>query len=240
MAPTLRRSGPLKSLNVDLGSTVRDASTVIIAREGARSPIEVFLSRRTAKAAFMANAYVYPGGALDVADVADDLVARVDGEDPVSEFEDRVSAPRAAGLFVAAIRECFEEAGVLFARRRDGTAVDLSEAETAARFKRHREALNHGAVDWTSIVRAEDLVLESRQLHYMSHWITPPLESRRFDTRFFFAVLPPGQTPAPDYRELVHGDWFTPRDALAASERGEMLLAPPTICTLIELSEQQD
>lgn len=217
---------------------IRPAATLVLARS-AGTGVEVFLSRRTSKAAFMANAYVYPGGRVDSEDAAPELAERVLPREPewfAARFEDALPADDVRAHHVAALRESFEEAGVLLARRADGSPLDLANPDVAARLVAHRAALNRHEVALLDVLRAEDLVLDASALDYFAHWITPPFESRRFDTRFFFAVLPEGQEPIPDYAELVDGGWFAPSEALAAYARGEIQLAPPTFCTLDDLA----
>lgn len=221
---------------------IRPAATLVLARAAAPG-FEVFLSRRTSKAAFMANAYVYPGGRVDEADHDPAYLARLLPRDPdwfAREFEDGLGPDAGRAHYVAALRESFEEAGVLYARRADGTELDLSDAATSERMAVHRAALNRGERDLLSILIEEDLVLDATGLDYFAHWITPPFETRRFDTRFFFAALPAGQTPVPDRSELVDGGWYTAAAALRAYEAGQVRLAPPTLCTLDDMSRCDD
>ena len=217
-----------------MSEPIRDAATLVLARRATQS-FEVFLSKRTSKAAFMANAYVYPGGRVDQEDYETSLPmvpAR-----PESAFEDSPDRERYRAHLVALIRECFEEAGVLLASRRDGSSLHLSDDDTIERLAQHRAALNANERTFAEILEAESLTLSAGHVHYFAHWITPPFENRRYDTRFFLVIAPDGQEPIPDYSEMVDGDWFTPSGALEAYRSGSIQLAPPTLCTLEDLAQ---
>ncbi|MFT6396248.1 MAG: 8-oxo-dGTP pyrophosphatase MutT (NUDIX family) [Bradymonadia bacterium] len=216
-----------------MSQPIRNASTLVLARETSDG-FEVFLSKRTAKAAFLASAYVYPGGRVDDAD--HDLSIPVHGLETCGTFEDTDDTKLFRAHVVALLRECFEEAGVLLARDADGSVVELHDQERLASLAEKRAALNAGTTTFAAVLGAEKLTLDAVGLDYFAHWITPPFESRRFDTRFFFAVAPAGQEPVPDYSEMVHGQWFAAQDALDAYIAGEIQLAPPTLCTLEDLA----
>jgi 8-oxo-dGTP pyrophosphatase MutT (NUDIX family) len=217
-----------------LSKPIEDAATLVLARE-ARQGFEVFLSKRTSKAAFMANAYVYPGGRVDPEDYEESLPLVPSGLE--SAFEDIADAARYRAHLVALLRECFEEAGVLLAARRDGVPLKTSGRCMVERLARHRARLNASECTFADILDAEALVLLVEHVHYFAHWITPPFENRRYDTRFFLAIAPEGQEPVPDYSEMVHGAWFSPASALDAYRDGSIQLAPPTLCTLEDLAE---
>jgi 8-oxo-dGTP pyrophosphatase MutT (NUDIX family) len=139
---------------------------------------------------------------------------------------------------VAALRECFEEAGVLLVQRRAdsdagrGDLLDTSDPATARRFAEHRDAVNAGTARLLDVCRQEDLVLAADTVHYVSRWVTPELAPRRYDTRFFVTVAPPGQVARHDDSETIATIWVRPADALARGERGEIQLLPPTIANL--------
>ncbi len=189
------------------------AATVAVLRDG-KAGLEVFLVKRSAKMAFMPDAHVFPGGRVDPADAA---VAMVGGEADCQRME----VPGAAAYQAAAIRETYEEAGILLA---DGQPCE----EARVAMQEHRESLASAAerLGWT---------LRAGRLVYWSWWITPPHEARRFDTRFFVAVVDRKTQGAHDQQETVESAWWTPQDALDSFERGEILLAPPTARTLQEL-----
>ena len=219
--------------------TLRDAATVILLRDRAGGPYEVFLMRRGRNQAFMGGAYVFPGGRLDEADADPELAACIGGfcaADAKHLIQEKdLPEATALGLFVAAIRETFEEAGVLLARDARGSVVDLSAPETAARFAAYRLELHEGRLTLSELVRREGLIFAPDLLIPYSHWITPEIESRRFDTRFFLARLPEGQVPVHDRMELTESRWLTPAFALAEHAAGRIILMPPTLKTIEEL-----
>jgi 8-oxo-dGTP pyrophosphatase MutT (NUDIX family) len=197
----------------------RPAATVMLVRDARPRGVEVFVVRRSARSAFMPDAYVFPGGALDAADASPEAVARLDA----------IPAGVSAAFAVAAIRELFEEAGVLLARRKDGANVA---PDAVAAVRTRLEAVGFGGV-----VDAIDATLRGSALTYYSHWITPPVETtRRFDTRFFVARAPADQVAAADTVETHDGLWTTPGAALACAERGEIVLVFPTRKHLERLS----
>ena len=146
----------------------------------------------------------------------------------------------AVAYHVAAVRETFEEAGILLARDRQGQFVRLDDAELQVRFTRHRRDVHSGARSLREVIEAEGLRVALDALVPFAHWLTPPIDVRRFDTRFFLARMPPGQTPAHDDTETTHGVWVTPADALARCRRGDTSLPPPTWTTLRELEAFSD
>jgi 8-oxo-dGTP pyrophosphatase MutT (NUDIX family) len=214
------------------------AATVVVVRSGVRGP-EVYMVRRHDAAAFMGGAHVFPGGRVDAADreIAD--AAWCDGIDwASSQLTPLPSADRIAH-HVAAARELFEEAGVLLARDRSGhfvtTTTGAGEAEDV-RFKRHRHDVHAGRHTLRDVVVAEGIRLALDSLIVCGHWVTPPLDTRRFDTWFFLTRMPAGQATAYDEIEHTHGRWMTPSDALDLARRGELVLPIPTWSVLRELA----
>ena len=213
---------------------IRDAATVMLVRDGAdgRSPMEVFMLRRNLNSDFVGGAYVFPGGAVDEADRHADLEAvctgRSDDQASVLLGIDR------GGLayWVAAIRECFEEAGVLLATRDDGEIISLADSDIADRFTAHRKAVDSGETRLIEVCERESLRLAVDRIHYFSHWITPVGPVRRYDTRFFVAAAPPDQVPLHDDRETIANTWIRPSDALEGHKRGEFDIIFPTIKNL--------
>jgi 8-oxo-dGTP pyrophosphatase MutT (NUDIX family) len=218
---------------------LRDAATVILLRDPADGPYELFLMRRHRDQAFMGGAYVFPGGRLDDADADPKLAACVGGfrAADAKRLLQETGLPEATALalFVAAIRETFEEAGVLLARDARGSVVDLSAPETAARYAAYRLELHEGRITLSELVRREGLIFAPDLLLPYSHWITPEVEPRRFDTRFFLARLPEGQLPVHDRMELTESRWLPPAFALAEHAAGRIVLMPPTLKTIEEL-----
>ena len=210
---------------------VRDAATVMLVRDG-REGLEVFMLQRTLKAVFASGMYVFPGGAVDDADRSPDVESWCDG------LTDRqasgVLEVAAGGLayWIAAIRECFEEAGVLLARRPDGAFVRFDEPEVESRYLAHRSAVHSGQLRLIDLCADEGLRLATDDIHYVSHWITPIGERRRFDTRFFVARAPQAQEPLHDEHETIASLWVRPADALARQERGDLAMIAPTMKNL--------
>jgi 8-oxo-dGTP pyrophosphatase MutT (NUDIX family) len=210
---------------------VRDAATVMLVRDG-EAGMEVFMLRRNLNSDFVGGAYVFPGGAVDPADRAADLGPYCAGRtDPEASA---LLSLDSGGLayWVAAVRECFEEAGVLLAYDPAGSVLSLAEAEVGERFVRHRAALNDGKASLVEVCAAEGLVLAADRIHYFSHWITPVGPPRRYDTRFFVAQAPAEQHPLEDNREAIASLWVRPPDALERHQRGELDLILPTIRNL--------
>ena len=220
----------------------RDAATVMVLRERREETgLEVFMVRRHARSRFMANTYVYPGGKLDEADTSAAVADHVVGLDPAAACErllDVKSPSKALGLYLAGVRETFEEAGFLLARRRGASAyIDLVGDEVIARrFADHRRALHDGSLSLSALADVEALEINLEYMGYFAHWITPYFESRRFDTRFFIALAPPNQLPLHDAVETTDSLWISPGEAIDRYRRGEFVIAPPTLRTLEQLA----
>jgi glyoxylase-like metal-dependent hydrolase (beta-lactamase superfamily II)/8-oxo-dGTP pyrophosphatase MutT (NUDIX family) len=210
----------------------RPAATVVLVRTTDEGP-EVFMLQRTRGAAFLAGAYVFPGGALDDADREARVARRVFGLSD-AEASARLGLP-AGGLafWIAAIRECFEEAGILIATDEQRRPVG---PERAAALAPLRAGLNSGELPFAEFLERERLLLPAGQLAYFGHWITAPGRSRRFDARFFVAEAPAGQQGSHDESETIHNLWIRPEDALARSARGEIELVFATKHTLADVA----
>jgi len=193
---------------------------------------EVFMMRRTLAAIFAGGLYVFPGGAVDPADRADDVAALCDGRTDADASQRLQVAEGGLGFWIAAIRECFEEAGVLLARRPDGAFVRFDEPEVESRYLAHRSAVHSGSVRLIDLCADEGLRLATDDIHYVSHWITPIGERRRFDTRFFVARAPQAQEPLHDEHETIASLWVRPADALARQARGDLAMIAPTMRNL--------
>ncbi|MBW2050704.1 MAG: hypothetical protein JRI85_00485 [Deltaproteobacteria bacterium] len=223
------------------GSQVYDAATVILLRERDHAPFEFFLMRRHRKQNFMASAFVFPGGRLDEADCDPDLTNYAHGlsveEASLKLNEPDLSKKKVLGLFFTAVRETFEEAGVLLASEASGGDVDFGNGETETRFNAYRMKIHEHEMSLTDLAQAEDICFRLDLLRPYAHWITPKVESKRFDTRFLLARMPSNQVPIHDSIELTESLWITPADALKRQEAGEILLMPPTLKTTEELAE---
>jgi 8-oxo-dGTP pyrophosphatase MutT (NUDIX family) len=207
---------------------VRPAATVMVVDD--RPDLHVLLLRRRAGSNFVGGMYVFPGGGVDPHD-ADPEVEAVCADLDDSRASARLGlAEGGLAYWMAATRETFEEAGVLFARHtEDGRALDPSEPGVAERLAVERRAVDAGERRLADVVRASKLLLAVDEMHYAAHWITPVGPPRRYDTRFFVTAMPKGQTPVPDRREAVDSEWVRPADALAHFASGERMMLPPTV-----------
>jgi 8-oxo-dGTP pyrophosphatase MutT (NUDIX family) len=221
----------------------RDAATVMLLRSApthgaaaADGGIEVYMLRRKSSMAFAPGAFVFPGGSVDARD-ADEQVAWA-GPD-TAEWGRVFDAPPelACALVCAAVRETFEESGVLLAGPSAGTVVADT---TGADWEADRNALLDRSLSLAEMLGRRGLVLRSDLLRPWSRWITPVVEERRFDTRFFAAALPDGQRTRDVGGEAAEVAWVRPGDAIAAGRRKEIVLFPPTAVTLAELGACPD
>jgi glyoxylase-like metal-dependent hydrolase (beta-lactamase superfamily II)/8-oxo-dGTP pyrophosphatase MutT (NUDIX family) len=205
----------------------RPAATLILLRAGP-SGLETLMLQRSPSAAFLGGAYVFPGGSLDASDAAP---ARVIGLTEAQANQRLGLAGGALAYYVAAVRECFEEAGVLLACDAKGHPVLPSRAETL---------IGERTSPFLPLLERENLFIPAGALAYYGHWITQPGRSRRFDTRFFVTLAPQGQDGAHDATETVHHVWISPREALERAGRGEIELVHATRQTLADLARFSD
>ena len=209
----------------------RPAATLILVRDAAPG-MEVFMIRRKQSAAFMGGAHVFPGGGVDATDSAAELAACCEGLDDAAASRQLGVDRGGLAYWAAALRECFEEAGLLLAQDAAGEYADLDHPERAAVFAQWREAIRGGSATLADLCREHRLRLAAGRLAYYSHWITQPGRPRRYDTRFFVAEAPRGQTASHDNSETVDHLWIRPGEALARHRSGDIQLVFPTIKTL--------
>ncbi len=209
-----------------------DAATVMLLRpcsgEGGEG-IEVLLVLRNRKSSFVPGYYVYPGGVIDAEDYGPGMerfVHGLDREKAALLLGDMPQADKALGVWVAAVRETFEEAGLLLARRRDGSPLVMTTEAERNRFGRYRQALVKKETAFSSILETEELVLHSEDLFYFSHWITPEPLPKRYDVRFFMAANPVGQSVSHDGVELTSHVWIQAR-ALRQYDEGKIGMVLP-------------
>jgi len=203
----------------------RPAATIVLLRDGAAG-LEVLLLRRTRESGFVPGAFVFPGGRVDDADGDPRLLERAAG------LDGRTEPPTA--FWVAAVREAFEEAGVLLARDAEGRTVP--DAGRDARVAAWREALLAERTSLCDVVHEEGLRLDFGDVVYSAHWITPVVEPRRYDTRFFLARLPDGCDVCIDEREMTDAVWLSPSDALERFRAGRLPMVFPTVSTVESLT----
>lgn len=216
------------------GVPIRNAATVVLARDSDQGP-EVFMLERNIKSEFVSGAYVFPGGAVDKHDSHERLEKICQGVTDADASRAIGMSSGGLGFWVAAIRECFEECGVLIANGDQGP-ISFDDAELAQRFVDHRDALNGHQISFSQICVEENLVLPVDSLIYFSRWLTPVGMPKRFDTCFFICPMPANQVPLHDGHETVSGLWVTPENALKKGEADEIKLVPATIKTLEKMS----
>ena len=216
---------------------IRPAATIIVVREADES-YEIFMLKRTARASFASGMYVFPGG-------------RVDGDDHLHKYDayrfgpsdDQAAQVEALGrewrgFWIAAIRETFEEAGLLLAYpRNDDTLISFADDAEHERFDAYRGPLHSGEVSLLDICAREDLRLAVDHVHFYNRFVTPLGRPRRFDTRFFIASAPETQRGKHDEKETVDSTWITPQDALKRHADGEFDLMNVTRIQLEWLSQ---
>jgi 8-oxo-dGTP pyrophosphatase MutT (NUDIX family) len=203
----------------------KPAATAVLLRD-ATAGLELLLLKRLRTAGFVPGAYVFPGG-------------RVDNEDAAPELMELLGAvPRGpdAPFWLAAVREVFEETGVLLARRGKGG----TDASVDPELQRWRDALLQGEAGLLEVLRALDAVPDMSRVVYCSHWITPVAEPKRYDTRFFLAALPEGARVTVDEREMSEALWVTPDAALRQFRTGSLPMVFPTVKTIQLLAEYDD
>ena len=204
----------------------RDAATVVMLRDTPQG-LEVFLVKRHGLSDVLGGAYVFPGGKLDANDALLDAATHLD-QDPAQLHaalgEPQTAVSTATGLYVAALREAFEESRVLF-------TPDIRSARAAL--------LHDKAKPFNELLAELQVRLQTRNVLPWSRWITPRMPSvtnKRFDTRFFVAAVPPEQEATHDNHEATESVWLKPRDALQQYWNGQIELAPPQIMSLSHLS----
>lgn len=205
---------------------IRLAATILLLRDGAGGP-EVFMMQRPGGVDFP-DLHVFPGGKVDEGDFVPDLL-----EGLTERVADAGLGVEAGGLryWVAAIRECFEECGVLLAYR-DGALIRWSSEDEIERFNGYRQQLIDGELTMLEVCRRERLRLAADRVHYFSHWLTPEVAPRRFDTRFFIAAMPANQQTIAHAWETADDEWVRPADALQAHADGRWQMISPTLTTL--------
>jgi len=213
--------------------TTSPAATLVLLRDRPTGGLETLLIQRHTKSKFAAGDYVFAGGKVEADDVPPDAerfcvgltaevaAARLGGLEPRT----------ALGYWIGAIREAFEEVGMLLAYDASGAPVRL-DGSHHARFAGYRADCQASNAAFFDMLRAERLTLATDQLAYFAHWITPEEQPIRFDTRFFAAPAPAGQSPEADGHEIVNLRWLSPAEALEALERKEISLRTPTLKNL--------
>jgi 8-oxo-dGTP pyrophosphatase MutT (NUDIX family) len=206
------------------------AATVVLLRD-THPGVEVLLMQRHRASKFAGGDYVFPGGKIELDDNPEDAAAWCVGLDPARAAA-RIGlagdAKTALGCWIGAIRETFEEVGVLLAYDGAGAWARLD----AARLAEYQAAVNADNRAFWTMIKQEKLKLATDRLAYFAHWITPEESPYRYDTRFFAAPMPDTQTPVADTREVIDMRWLSPRGAIEAFKGGEISLRNPTVQNL--------
>ncbi|MBM3344034.1 MAG: NUDIX hydrolase, partial [Betaproteobacteria bacterium] len=217
----------------------RAAATVTLVRD-APGGFEVLMMQRNFQSVFMPGVHVFPGGAVDKHDSSAQIAALCMGLDDAAASRKLGIAQGGQAYWVAAIREAFEEAGILLACDERGEIVTLDDQVRAERFHSHRRRVEHGEHPLSQMLREEGLRLPLQQMVYFSHWITPVGAPRRYDTRFFVAAAPEAQKPLHDNRETINHVWVKPGEALDRNKQKKLTLRTPTIHTLRVFAEHDN
>lgn len=218
----------------------RPAATIVLLRDG-DDGLEVLLMRRNRNAGFVPGAYVFPGGRVDGADATPEVLDRLDGL-TAELAEERLALPGAKppaiAYYLAALREAFEETGILIGRRADGTP--LATAASSHDVDRVRDDVMEDRIAFGEALDRLACRVDGRSVEYLAHWITPLAEPRRYDTRFFAAHVTGDTTPIVDPREMTDALWVTPSAALDRYDAGSLPMVFPTIKTLEQLADYPD
>jgi 8-oxo-dGTP pyrophosphatase MutT (NUDIX family) len=211
----------------------RPAATIVLLREG-RPGLEVLLLRRVRSSGFVPGAYVFPGGRVDADDATPALLARLEGLSP-ERARRRLglavdAVPAAAAYVIAALREAFEETGLLVGRRPDGSPPPSAALDPAVARARTRLLADEGV--FADVLDELEVRMDGAALEYVAHWITPVVEPRRYDTRFFAAAVEGDSPVSLHAAEMTDALWITPAAALDRSREGRLPMVFPTLRTL--------
>lgn len=203
----------------------RSAATVMLIDD--RPKLQVYMMKRSSKTVF-GGMWVFPGGTVDADDSLDvyETHCRKSDQEASTRLELETGG---LAYYVAAIREAFEEAGILLATvGQSDEPLAIATSHDKTRFHDYRGAVHGGTLPLSQIIESEDLILDTAAIHYVGRWITPPVVPKRFDTRFFLARMPQDQHPIHDDKELVNSGWFEPEDLIARANAGEIAVMEPT------------
>jgi 8-oxo-dGTP pyrophosphatase MutT (NUDIX family) len=218
-----------------------DAATVILLRSRSgtgEDDLEVLMVLRHRKSSFVPGYYVFPGGVIDPGDYeadAERFVRGLNREEATRVLNDMSRPEKALGAWVAAVRETFEEVGILLAENENGVPAAIQTDEERRRFSDYRRRLIERKIPFVQILRDEKLFLPLYRLHYFSHWITPEGFPLRYDVRFFVAECPAGQSVSHDGVELTKHVWLRPKDALEQYHQGRLDMVLPQVMTLQDI-----
>lgn len=219
---------------------VKNAATVILLRAAHSGGFEVFLTRRPESMAFLGGLYVFPGGKVRRNDFANGGWRACHGISPAEArniLGAQMSPEFALGHWIAAIRELYEETGVLLAVDKKGNPIHMHRPEFRMKLAKKHAALLGREVDFQALLNSEELQCNATKLAYFSHWQTPETFTTRFDTRFFLATLPQDQIPLSTSHEVAHSVWLSPDTALRQFGSGDLPMIFPTFASLRTLAD---
>jgi 8-oxo-dGTP pyrophosphatase MutT (NUDIX family) len=218
--------------------SIQEASTVILLRPAAGGGFETLLTRRSSGMGFLGGIYVFPGGTVNREDCSGAALEQCHGLTPAEAAKilgGHLGPTRALGFWVAAVREVYEEVGILFCVSERRIPIDLAE-DLGRRLQQKRRALLEDSLAFLEILDSEKLLCDALALSYFAHWLTPEEFPVRFDTRFYLARLPEGQIPLDVSSEVAHSLWIRPETALKSYGRGELAMIFPTFASLRTLA----
>ena len=210
------------------------AATVLLVRDRGNE-LEVLMVKRSKRPPF-GNLYVFPGGKIDESDKDPNVTNFCNGLNDEQASIKLGIDEGGLSYWVACVRECFEEVGILLAIKNNGEELDLNGADKH-KFDNYRRMLLDNKISLLEICKKENLSLNLNNIEPFSHWITPEIEIKRFDTRFFIAYIPAKQTEKHDGNEITDSVWISPKKALERSLNGEMPMIMPTIRNLQQCLE---
>lgn len=210
----------------------RDASTVVLLRTNGDGTVSTYLMRRVSTMAFAAGMHVFPGGSVDQDDFSVDIPWQTEPDDAARM---NATSDLARALVVCAVRELFEETGVLIAVDAAGRIPARDEE-----WETDRLAVQESASALAGVLRRRGLAIDASLLPLWTHWVTPEVETKRFDVRFFVTFLPEGQGAHDVSGEADHVRWIEPAEAMHAYAAGELTMLPPTAATIADLIEFVD
>ena len=215
----------------------KPAATIALLRDSP-SRMEVLLLKRDRNASFVPGAYVFPGGRVDPADWTKQTLASIDGlttETAATRLGLVGTSPPAIAYYIAALREAFEETGILVGVGPNAQAPPTAAASVEVEVLRN--GLMEGSVSFNEALKHLSCRIDGSSIEYLAHWITPEREPRRFDTRFFAARVQTDAEPIFDPREMTEARWLSPKEALARNQGGTLPMIFPTIDTLQRLAD---
>lgn len=217
-------------------SEASPSSTVILLRDKIAGGIEVFMVKRSDRSSFVGGFYVFPGGRVEEQDALDVAQRLCDGADVAHKNLPGMPQTEAVAYHLAALRELYEEAGVLLVRNAAQRFISFEDVHLQQLFEGYRVASRHYQLPLFMVLEQENLRFALDALVPWSWWVTPEEERKRFDARFFLARFPEGQQAGHDEHETVYSLWITPSEALERYQAGTFQLVPPTLYTLHELA----